>query len=93
MKGLTFNFTAILSVFVPLSFYCCLSGTLLTLLVLPFSMKYESLKKAIKKLATIFLLIWILNIFANFFLLFTNSTSLAYDNNIQYTMTDYSKML
>ena len=68
--------TGILGFFVPLSFYCCLTGTILTLLIFPFSLKYTKLKKPIKKLATIFLIVWILNVAANLVVLFTNSVGL-----------------
>lgn len=93
MKGLTLNLASILGVFVPLSFYCCLSGTLFTLFILPFSLKHDNMKSAVKKLATIFLLIWLLNIFANFFLLFTGSASLTYNSKIEYCLMENKKML
>jgi len=72
MKGFIFTLSAILSGFVPLSFYCCLSGTILTLMLLPFCIKYNNLQKPLTKLATIFALLWILNIIANFYLLFSS---------------------
>ncbi|MBC8059985.1 MAG: hypothetical protein H7Y18_04900 [Clostridiaceae bacterium] len=72
MKGLTFNFSAILGAFVPLSFYCCLCGTILTLIIFPFSIMYTELAKPLKKLATIFAILWLLNIIANIFILLTN---------------------
>jgi len=72
MKGLTSNFSAIIGVFISLSFYCCLCGTILTLIIFPFSIKYSELAKPVKKLATIFAILWLLNIIANFYMLFTN---------------------
>lgn len=80
MKGLTFNFSAILGVFIPLSFYCCLSGTILTLMIFPFSIKYNKLAKPLKKLATVFAILWLLNIFANLYILFTNPKSLSFSS-------------
>ena len=90
MKGLTFNFLAILSVFIPLSFYCCLSGTILTLIIFPFSIKYNKLAKPLKKLATIFALLWLLNIFANFYILFTNPKSFSFTSNKNTALNMYN---
>lgn len=81
MKGLTFNFPAIVGVFIPISFYCCLSGTILTLMIFPFSIKYNKLEKPLKKLATIFAILWLLNIFANFYILFSSPKSLSFTTN------------
>ena len=71
MKGLALGFSAILGVFIPISFYCCLSGTLLTLIIFPFCLKHNTLVKPLKKLATVFAILWLLNIVANLCMLFT----------------------
>ena len=81
MKGLTFNLSAILGVFIPISFYCCLSGTILTLIIFPFSIRHTTLVKPIKKLATIFAILWLLNIFATFYMLFNTPKNLSFTNN------------
>jgi len=60
MKGL--NFSAILGIYIPISFYCCLSGTILILVLLPLSIKRTRLKRPLKKLATIFVILWVINI-------------------------------
>lgn len=78
MKGLSFNLSAIIGVFVPLSFYCCLSGTIITLCLFSFSLKFEALKSPVRKLAFIFAFLWLLNIFASFYAIFMSPSSLSF---------------
>ena len=88
MKGLSFNFSAIIGVFVPLSFYCCLSGTIITLCLFAVSLKFEDLKSPVRKLAFIFAFLWLLNIIASFYAIFISPTSLSF-MEIQTTTLTY----
>lgn len=72
MNGFSTLLSNILGVFIPISFYACVAGTICILFLFFISLRLTIFKKSLRKLALFFSIIWLLNIMGNIFILIFN---------------------